>query len=222
MRAAERLFAEQGIEGPTLREVGAAAGQKNHSAVQYHFGDRQGLLAAVLEPHLDDLDRRRGAMLASLAAGGPPTVDELVDVLILPLASKLEDPSGIRYLQIQASLLGADRSRWPPAVTDAWRRPIILDVMAQLARAVAPSSPEETEARQLLVLTIAFNGLANRASMAVGPPVDVLVHTISQTVRAILTLSGLTAPGTRPGTRSETPPGRASQRRRPDRDKTDV
>ncbi len=39
IRAAERLFAAQGIDGVSLREINRSAGQSNTGAVQHHFGD---------------------------------------------------------------------------------------------------------------------------------------------------------------------------------------
>src|SRR6516225_8182566 len=61
--AAERLFAERGIEGVALRQVNQAANQKNMSAAHYHFGSRDGLVNAVLVYRLPELDRRRGELL---------------------------------------------------------------------------------------------------------------------------------------------------------------
>lgn len=61
--AAERLFAERGIEGVALRQVNQAANQKNISAAHYHFGSREGLVQAVLTYRLPNLDRRRGELL---------------------------------------------------------------------------------------------------------------------------------------------------------------
>lgn len=63
--AAERLFAEHGIEGVALRQVNQAANQKNMSAAHYHFGSRDGLVLAVLMYRWPDLDRRRGELLGS-------------------------------------------------------------------------------------------------------------------------------------------------------------
>jgi AcrR family transcriptional regulator len=47
LQTAERLFAERGIEAVPLRDIGAAAGQRNNVAVQYHFGDRETLVREV-------------------------------------------------------------------------------------------------------------------------------------------------------------------------------
>ena len=57
--AAERLFAERGSDGVSLREITSAAGATNASAVQYHFGDRRGLVRAVLAKHEVEIDRGR-------------------------------------------------------------------------------------------------------------------------------------------------------------------
>ncbi len=48
MDAGERLFAERGIEGPSIRELIAEAGVGNKSALQYHFGTRDGLVSAIV------------------------------------------------------------------------------------------------------------------------------------------------------------------------------
>lgn len=61
--AAERLFAERGIEGVALRHVNQAANQKNMSAAHYHFGSREGLVRAVLMYRWSTLDRRRKEFL---------------------------------------------------------------------------------------------------------------------------------------------------------------
>ena len=103
--AAERLFAAHGIEGVSLREINRAAGQRNASALQYHFGDRAGLLRAVLEKHRADTEPRRHALLDRYAVDGAPDTRSLVAALVLPLAGKLADPDGGRhYLQINAEV----------------------------------------------------------------------------------------------------------------------
>ena len=59
VRAAERLFAERGINAVSMREVAAAAGQLNNSAVRYHFGSRDGLVDAIFRYRMSRIDERR-------------------------------------------------------------------------------------------------------------------------------------------------------------------
>lgn len=46
MRAAEKLIAVRGIENVSIRDIVSEAGQKNESALQYHFKSFTGLIAA--------------------------------------------------------------------------------------------------------------------------------------------------------------------------------
>lgn len=43
----EALFAERSIESVSLREIAVGAGNRNNNAVQYHFGDKDGLVQAI-------------------------------------------------------------------------------------------------------------------------------------------------------------------------------
>jgi AcrR family transcriptional regulator len=83
--AAERLVGDRGLE-VSLREVGAAAGQRNNSAAQYHFGSRAGLMAAVFERRMGPINESRQAMLDDLdAAGRGADGRALVEALVWPL-----------------------------------------------------------------------------------------------------------------------------------------
>ena len=68
--AAERLIAERGLGALSLREVATTAGQRNHSAVQYHFGSRAGLVEAVFDTRMTPIDARRAEMLVGLERSG--------------------------------------------------------------------------------------------------------------------------------------------------------
>jgi AcrR family transcriptional regulator len=50
LRAAEYLFARQGLDVP-IRDIHARAEQRNASAIQYHFGGRDELIDAIVERH---------------------------------------------------------------------------------------------------------------------------------------------------------------------------
>lgn len=110
--AAERLFAEHGIAGVSLRDVSAAAGQRNHSAAQYHFGDRAGLVAAVYLSHMTRVDARRRALLAEVAeAGELDDVRRLVRAVIVPVVEEITASGGwyARFLL---------RTRWDPLAVE--------------------------------------------------------------------------------------------------------
>jgi AcrR family transcriptional regulator len=66
MRAAERLFAAQGLQNVTSRAIVEASGQKNESALQYHFGNRDGLVREIHAYWAGEIGRLRNIMLASL------------------------------------------------------------------------------------------------------------------------------------------------------------
>jgi len=106
--SAERLFALRGVEAVSLRDVCADAGQRNHSAAQYHFGDRAGLVGAVYENRMRHVDRRRGERLAVL---GEDDVRGLVEALVVPLVEVVDETAGW-YARFLA------RTRWDPA---AWQ-----------------------------------------------------------------------------------------------------
>ncbi len=108
---AERLFAEHGITGVSLRDISAAAGQRNNSAAQYHFGGRSGLVVAVYEARMTLVDERRRRRLAALeAAGALDEVRPLVEALVVPLLEVVAETDGWygRFLA---------RTRWEPS---AW------------------------------------------------------------------------------------------------------
>lgn len=86
--AAERLFAERGIEAVALRHVNQAANQRNMSAAHYHFGSREGLVHAVLMYRWPDLDRRRGTMLE--ARSGKRDLRFYLEAFIMPLVEELQ------------------------------------------------------------------------------------------------------------------------------------
>ena len=62
--AAERLFAQHGIDGVSLRQIAAEAGSANNSAVHYHFGSKQALIAAIFRHRLPQLINERRLLSA--------------------------------------------------------------------------------------------------------------------------------------------------------------
>ena len=108
--SAERLFAERGIDGVSLREINVRSGARDVYALQYHFKDRSGLLQAVVDKHLIGIEEVRNRMLDEYEANDTPNIRLLGLALVQPLAAKLSDPnSGRDFLIIYADLLNRRR-----------------------------------------------------------------------------------------------------------------
>jgi len=93
LEAAERRFAEDGIEAVSLRQIAADSGQRNTSAVAYHFGTRSALVGALYEHRMGPINARRLEFLAAHAGGGGDDGDvrTYVRALVEPLAETLTD-----------------------------------------------------------------------------------------------------------------------------------
>lgn len=83
--AGEKLFAERGVEGASLREIASAAGHGNNNAVRYHFGSKQGLIQAIFRHRVMQMEPVRANMLAELEQRGLESdARALMEVLTLP------------------------------------------------------------------------------------------------------------------------------------------
>ena len=56
---AERLFGQYGVEGVSLREIALVAGQRNVSAVQYYFKDKQVLVEELIKDRFAEVEAGR-------------------------------------------------------------------------------------------------------------------------------------------------------------------
>lgn len=121
--AAERLFADHGIDAVSLREISRAAGSRNVIAVQYHFGDRSGVLRAILAKHWPAVEAARHAVLDQCEASATTDLRDYAAALVRPAAAKLADPDGgPAYLQIHAELLNRPDPPAEPASASASSR----------------------------------------------------------------------------------------------------
>lgn len=135
LAAAATLFADEGIDGPSLREITRAAGQRNTNALQYHFGDRDALLRALLDGRGDDVDAARTARLDAMAES--PSLRQLAGVLVAPLVAQLDDrPGGPEYLQVAGEIV-ARPVRFAAVFPTVTARPS-LRRWAQLVEAYLP------------------------------------------------------------------------------------
>jgi AcrR family transcriptional regulator len=98
--AAERLFAEHGLDGVSLRQISTAAGNGNNTAVQYHFGTKEGLIQAIFEYRLPGLNERRRTLVARHR---PDDLRTWVECHVLPVLDQGEQADS-HYLSFVAML----------------------------------------------------------------------------------------------------------------------
>jgi AcrR family transcriptional regulator len=100
LRAGEKRFARDGVAGAKLSDVVRDAGQRNDSAVGYHFGSRQGLLAEIVAKHMAVMEEKR-----EVPAPGADLV-EVVRLIVAPTADLLGTEDGRDFLRIIEQLAG--------------------------------------------------------------------------------------------------------------------
>src|SRR5688572_9566540 len=86
---AEELFGDQGLDRVSIRDITEAA-QVNLASVNYHFGSKEELIAAVFERRLGPLNKARLAALDEVersAAGKAPAVEKVLEAFIRPALS---------------------------------------------------------------------------------------------------------------------------------------
>ena len=97
--AAERLIAEQGYAGTSLRQIIAEAGV-NLAAVHYHFGSKEDLLDAVVLRKVTPVNDARLAWLDRAEAGsGPLKVEKVLESFLIPTAEMASgNPEFVRLM----------------------------------------------------------------------------------------------------------------------------
>ena len=112
---AERLFADRGFHATPLRDITSEAGV-NLASVNYHFGSKEALLAAVLERRLSPVNARRLELLDAIeaAAGtGAPNAEEVIRAFLSPPFQKRHEwgAGGDNFLRLLGTYsLGNERA----------------------------------------------------------------------------------------------------------------
>jgi len=182
IEAAEVLFAEQGLENVTLADVTRAAQQKNRNAAQYHFGDRNGLINAVLDKHSSQIAIMRKAMLEELNTKSP--LRDLVNALVLPVANHVaNNPRGPTFLRINRYILSEN-------IELAWARSDNMAEVQALQKLITAKLPKKSlkanQAKMLLVQCMLFNGLASFYEINPEGLDQAFIETLCQSIEAVL------------------------------------
>lgn len=205
--AAERLFAERGFAGTSLRSVTKAAGV-NLAAIHYHFGAKEALLHQVFARRAAPVNQERLRLLDELeegAAGRPVDLQAILDAFLRPVLHQQRD-------------LAADSDNWGRLIGRVYSEPVDLveavlkDQFAEVSRrflaALSRALPEmpavEIHRRMHFVigaLTHALTGLHRIAGLQEIGDVDLDGDDSLDSMLAFLT-AGFRAPLPADGLRS--------------------
>jgi AcrR family transcriptional regulator len=133
--AAEWLFAEHGISSVSNRQIGAAAGQGNTSAVGYHFGSKEELIRALIRRFDGESDVLRTVMVNQI--GESEELREWVRCLVFPYTETLaarRPPTW--YARLNAQIM-AD-----PVLRNVQLEEAVSASLQQVIRGLEVSTPE--------------------------------------------------------------------------------
>jgi AcrR family transcriptional regulator len=161
---AERLFAEQGIEGVSLAEINRAARQRHSNACQYHFGNKDGLIQAILDKHVPSISASRNAMFDAMEVTGGESIGSIVQAFVRPVAAKLFDPNGGReFIRFNAQLVARHTMASRGFATSLLNVPQADRLTRKLKTALGERRlPDHlVEGRLMMAAIMLFHGLAD-------------------------------------------------------------
>jgi AcrR family transcriptional regulator len=193
LRTAQQMFARDGIHQVPLKRIVETAGQRNASALHYHFGGRDGLLVAITERHDGAIEDERAELLAELARTGKlDDLRALVEALVIPFAHKLSTPDGREYLRIVEQLVGLF-DLWDVDVAGGptGAQQVLLHIQSRLDALPAPVRHE----RVTILLALVSETLAMRARALDDGPAPALDHEAFVANLVDMAVGALSAPG---------------------------
>lgn len=180
--AAERLFALHGVENVSLRQIVVEAGQANHFAVQHHFGDRYGLMRAVLAMRLPELEAIRARALKRARRADELDVDALVRLLFMPVAEfvrlRRSDIYARFMLQLSRAEIELGAQTWETA-------PSVVEVLARLRDRLAHLDDSVFALRLALASQVFLYGLVRPESLREKLPKRAYMEQVLGACRAI-------------------------------------
>jgi AcrR family transcriptional regulator len=161
MDAARRLYAERGVFNVSLAEVVREAGQRNTSAIHYHFGSREQLLTAIMEPQVLTLQARRRALLAKARLTSDP--ESVVEALVRPLVELAREGWRARAWMKIGIELADHHDRMAPELESLLFQAGGGEVLALLAERCPPLPPAVWNLRTKICIGFTSRSATERA-----------------------------------------------------------
>ncbi|MEU3338950.1 TetR family transcriptional regulator [Streptomyces sp. NPDC006668] len=145
LTAAERLFAERGVNAVSNRQVSEAAGQGNNTAVGYHFGTKADLVRAIVRKHATRIEEIRARLLAGI--GDSTDVRDWVDCLVRPVPEHLGALGGPTWYARFCAQVVTDPALHEILVEESLVSPTLRQIIDGLTRCL-PDLPQEVRAER--------------------------------------------------------------------------
>ncbi|CAN5186406.1 hypothetical protein BH10PSE1_BH10PSE1_04080 [soil metagenome] len=168
-RAAQSLFAARGVDAVSVRDILTAAGQRNGASLHYYFGSKDDLVVQLVIDGARLIDERRNARLDVLeSAGGPYSLRDVMEVLILPSTELGRDGGEGDYLRFISTFSLQNRAAFDTIVGDGWNGG--YQRCLEHIRRLAPAPPDVLE-RRLVFLSLSLRAVmtAREAALAGHP-----------------------------------------------------
>jgi len=152
---AEQLFARRGLDAVSVRDITGEAGA-NLGAINYHFGTKEKLIAAVLERRMAPLSEERFRALDAVekAAGKqPPTLEAVLEALFRPAVEQSMDQKrgGATFGRLMARCL-VEANPAVESVIHSYVEPVAKRFDAALLRVMPHLTPEDVFWRMHLLI----------------------------------------------------------------------
>jgi AcrR family transcriptional regulator len=155
LNVAERLFAKHGLQGVSIRDITHEA-RANLGAINYHFGTKQQLIAAVFERRLAPIGEERLAALDAVekaTGGGASTLEAVLEAFILPAVRRaLDEPQGTTQFRKLMGRCFHEPNAELDALLQGHFEPVARRFDAALSRAMPELSREDVFWRMHLTL----------------------------------------------------------------------
>lgn len=172
--SAERLFAERGFEGTSMRAITQAAGT-SVSAANYHFGSKEKLLQEAIRRATEPVNARRVEILdeaLAAAGGGPLALEVILDAYLRPVIEYRRANKGDEGRQIAARLFSD-----PPELIHSIKLeifgPMTRRFLDEFSSAMPDRAPDAVEiGHQFLIAIMVYvsSGQLESSSLAVMHP----------------------------------------------------
>lgn len=160
--AAQKLYADRSIDSVSLSEITVAAKQKNRNALQYHFGNREGLLQAILHRHAGPVHELRRGYIAVASESAWSSAEASARILIMPLADYVNsNPEAIHYVKVLAQLAALNSDLVNPSNRSSISFQQEDELNTLMHDAFSHLHASEAQRRLFLVISITFHAIAD-------------------------------------------------------------